>query len=54
MMTKRNNMEYIKVLLSSCYTTITGWGGVLLKYLYAGRQGAGRVTPREKAGAGHA
>ena len=30
--TIRDNRDYIRVLLYSCYTTITGWG-VLLRYL---------------------
>ena len=30
-MTIKDNKEYIGVLLYSYYTTITGWGGVLLR-----------------------
>ena len=30
--TIKDNEDYIRVLLYSNYTTITGWGGVVLRY----------------------
>ena len=39
--TIRDNRDYIRVLLYSCYSTITGWGGFLLSYVGLGFRGLG-------------